>query len=505
MSAAGPKSLWKALVSAMPRDDETATLNRFAGSLFLAGAGLGLVTLLLPHPASFDDSALYGNVIAAAAIGAPIVLFAKRLPRWFPYLALALGTVMATRAVYFSNEPNGYYSFFYLWIVFYVFYFFGRLWGTIQMLFLGAAYAWVLLEIDASTPLSRWLMVIVSMAGAGLLLDLLARRTREREAEATRQARALEAVGAVAHKLALRTTTESAAPAICDAAAEVTGATGASLWEPTAGGGGLEATAATEADAIGLKVLLVNGPSGVIRAFNSTKPFFVRDAAESTDVDPRMVEHFGACSVLFQPIVRDGSPIGVLTVYWGESIGEIHEGIAEVMALLAAEASVAIERTEMLSKLEHAARTDELTGLPNRRAWDEHLERELARAKRLGKPICVAMLDLDHFKDYNDVFGHQAGDRFLKEAASAWQARTRKSDLIARYGGEEFALTLLDCGLREGAELLELLREVTPEGASSSVGVALWDCEEDAAALVARADAALYEAKRAGRDRVVTV
>ncbi len=504
MSPARLKTLWRSLLDTMPSGEETTTLNRFAGALFLAGGALGLLTLLLPHPASFDDGALYGNAIGAAGLGALILLVAAQLPRWFPYLAMALGTVLATRAIYYSGEPNGYYSFFYLWVVFYVFYFFGRLWGAIQMLFLGAAYAWVLLAIDATTPLSRWLMVTISMAGAGLLLELLARRTRDREAEATRQARALEAVGAVAHKLALRTTTESAAPAICKAAAEVTEASGASLWEPTADGSGLAATAATRADAIGLRVQLVDGPSGVIRAFNSAQPFFVHDAEQSPDVDPRMVEFFGARSVLFQPILRDGSPIGVLTVFWNETIGALHEGVEQVMALLAAEASVAIERTEMLSQLERAARTDQLTGLPNRRSWDEHLERELARAERLGAPLCVAMLDLDHFKDYNDIFGHQAGDQFLKEAASAWQGRTRKADFIARYGGEEFALTLMGCNLRESAELLELLREVTPDGASSSVGVACWDGEEEAGALVARADAALYEAKRAGRDRVVT-
>ncbi|MGH2981743.1 MAG: GGDEF domain-containing protein [Solirubrobacterales bacterium] len=498
------KTHWAAFVSSMPSDDETVTLNRFAGGLFLAGGALGLLTLVLPHPASFDNGALYGNSIGAMGFGALILLLAGQLPRWFPYLALAVGTVLVTRAIYYSHEPNGYYAFFYLWVVFYVFYFFGRLWGAIQMLFLGGAYAWVLLEIDASTPLSRWLMVIVSMAGAGLLLELLAQRTREREAEATRQAQALEAVGSVAHELALRTTTESAAPAICEAAAEVTGAAGASLWEPTADGAGLEASAATEPQMVGTKVLLVGAPSGAIRAFNTARPFFIADAPESGELDPRIAERYGVASVHFQPIMRDASPIGVLAIYWTKPTGALHEGIEEVIALLAAEASVAIERTEMLSRLERAARTDDLTGLPNRRAWDEHLGREIARANRLQAPLCVAMLDLDHFKEYNDRFGHQAGDRFLKEAASAWQERTREADFIARYGGEEFAITLLDCRLGEAAELLDALRDATPEGASSSAGLALWDAEESADELVARDDRALYEAKRRGRDRVIS-
>jgi diguanylate cyclase (GGDEF)-like protein len=147
------------------------------------------------------------------------------------------------------------------------------------------------------------------------------------------------------------------------------------------------------------------------------------------------------------------------------------------------------------------ARTDSLTGVPNRRAWDEELPRELARAGRSGQPVCVALLDLDHFKDYNDRHGHQAGDRFLKEAAAAWQAAVRKTDLVARYGGEEFAILLPDCGLDDAMEIAERLRTAQPEG-TCSLGVARWDGREDVNALIARADRALYAAKEAGRDRI---
>jgi diguanylate cyclase (GGDEF)-like protein len=146
------------------------------------------------------------------------------------------------------------------------------------------------------------------------------------------------------------------------------------------------------------------------------------------------------------------------------------------------------------------ARTDSLTGVPNRRAWDEELPRELARAARSGQPVCVALLDLDHFKVYNDRHGHQAGDRFLKEAAAAWQAVVRKTDLVARYGGEEFAILLPDCGLDNAMEIAERLRTAQPEG-TCSLGVARWDGREEVTALVARVDRALYAAKAAGRNR----
>jgi len=143
------------------------------------------------------------------------------------------------------------------------------------------------------------------------------------------------------------------------------------------------------------------------------------------------------------------------------------------------------------------AGTDSLTGVPNRRAWDEELPRELARS---GQPVCVALLDLDHFEQYNDRHGHQAGDRFLKEAAAAWQSVVRRTDLVARYGGEEFAILLPDCHLN-ALEIAERRRTAQPEG-TCPLGVAQWDGREDVTAPVARADGALYAAKDAGRDRV---
>jgi diguanylate cyclase (GGDEF)-like protein len=146
------------------------------------------------------------------------------------------------------------------------------------------------------------------------------------------------------------------------------------------------------------------------------------------------------------------------------------------------------------------ARTDSLTGVANRRAWDEELPRELDRAARSGQPLCVALVDLDHFKAYNDRHGHPAGDRLLKAAAAAWQDRLRKTDLLARYGGEEFAVLLPDCGLGDAMEIAERVRTTLPEG-TCSLGVAAWDGREDATALVTRADRALYAAKEGGRDQ----
>lgn len=165
--------------------------------------------------------------------------------------------------------------------------------------------------------------------------------------------------------------------------------------------------------------------------------------------------------------------------------------------------TIAREREELLGLLEVVARTDELTGLPNRRAWEEALTRELARAERNGTPLCVGFVDLDCFKKFNDERGHQAGDRLLKEIAAAWREELRTTDVVARYGGEEFAVALPGCDLEDARILVERMRSVVPDGETCSAGIALWDRIEPGEKLLGRADKALYAAKATGRDRAV--
>jgi len=162
------------------------------------------------------------------------------------------------------------------------------------------------------------------------------------------------------------------------------------------------------------------------------------------------------------------------------------------------------ELRERANRLEEVSRIDYTTGLANRRAWESDLPRELARAERDGRPLCVAMLDLDGFKAFNDEEGHQAGDRLLKVCAAGWSTRLRATDLLARFGGDEFAVLLPGCALDDAVALVGRLCDTMPTGQTLSAGVAGWDRAESAESLVARADEALYESKRSGRDRVVT-
>jgi diguanylate cyclase (GGDEF)-like protein len=174
-------------------------------------------------------------------------------------------------------------------------------------------------------------------------------------------------------------------------------------------------------------------------------------------------------------------------------------GIA-ASVLLAALLLLLGELAALYREVGRLAHTDSLTGVANRRAWDEEFPCELARAARSGRPLCLALLDLDHFKDYNDRHGHQAGHRLLKAAAAAWQGKLRKTDLLAHYGGKEFSVLLPDCELDNAMEIAERLRTAHPDG-TCSIGVAHWDRRERPAELVARADRTLYAAKEGGRNR----
>jgi diguanylate cyclase (GGDEF)-like protein len=151
-------------------------------------------------------------------------------------------------------------------------------------------------------------------------------------------------------------------------------------------------------------------------------------------------------------------------------------------------------------ELERLASTDALTGMPNRRVWQDALPRELARSIRFGTPVAIALIDLDDFKSYNDRHGHQGGDLLLKETAAQWVGELRESDLLARYGGEEFALLLPDCGIADVRAVVEKVRLATPSATTASAGVAIWDGVEDPEALTRRADQALYAAKGNGRN-----
>lgn len=336
-----------------------------------------------------------------------------------------------------------------------------------------------------------------------LMHDISDRKLAERELR--QHAADVESLADAVGELARSTDAQEARMAICRAAVQIADADEAILFEPDHSGSGLRASAAEGTDLSGA-LLPFTERSGAVAAFTSRELLFVGDVHSDPAISDS-IRHRGTeiASAFWTPVRhdRDDIAVGVIAVAWKEHRDSLSERLERVMGVISAEAAVAIERAELLDRLALMARTDDLTGLTNRRAWDAELTREIVRAGRDESPLAIAMLDLDRFKDYNDRFGHQAGDRFLKEAAGAWREVLRETDLLARYGGEEFAVALPGCDREAAEDLVERLRAVTPGGESCSAGLVCWDGSETPDDLLGRADAALYEAKQSGRDQTI--
>lgn len=233
------------------------------------------------------------------------------------------------------------------------------------------------------------------------------------------------------------------------------------------------------------------------------RPLLVADAAD----DPRFSQNPFVVdgtirSYAGYPLLAEGEAIGTLCVH-DPAPRALDADQLHALSVLAAAAQAQLALRRHVDELGALVRTDALTGAANRRAIDETLERELAQADRRAAPLSFLLLDLDHFKAYNDAHGHQAGDLLLQRAARAWRGALRAGDLLGRWGGEEFCVVLPDCTPERAHDVAERLRELVPDDVSCSIGIAGSAPGETATQLVARADAALYSAKGAGRDRVV--
>jgi diguanylate cyclase (GGDEF)-like protein len=208
------------------------------------------------------------------------------------------------------------------------------------------------------------------------------------------------------------------------------------------------------------------------------------------------------------PLVLAGMVVGVLET--GES--DVDADTEQVLTALLSTASASLESAHLHSASRELAEMDALTGLPNRRRFEGDIEQEWDRCRRYGRPLCVVMVDLDHFKELNDTHGHLYGDEVLHGAAEAMSGVLRTSDTAYRYGGEEFVVLLRETGLEDGLAVAERLRDAVArfalEGRAPVVTASAGVAERASTMahhteLMKRADVALYEAKAAGRDRVV--
>jgi diguanylate cyclase (GGDEF)-like protein len=216
-----------------------------------------------------------------------------------------------------------------------------------------------------------------------------------------------------------------------------------------------------------------------------------------------------ARNVVVTPISADGEQLGVAVGEWGGgNDARIPTSTVRALAQASMHSALALRNARLLGENERLATRDSLTGLANRRLFDESLQREVARSQRLATPLSLLVLDVDHFKQVNDTYGHQTGDAVLREVADALVANTKNYDVAARYGGDEFVVLLPGCSRDDAMRVAErvrngIARAVGEAPVTISAGVAtVPDNANDAERLMAAADAALYEAKRTGRDRV---
>lgn len=212
-------------------------------------------------------------------------------------------------------------------------------------------------------------------------------------------------------------------------------------------------------------------------------PIIIQTAARSEAQDARRGAEVGALGYITDPLDID---------------------------LLLARVHTLLDFKRYLDTCEEAAFTDHLTGLANRRRFERQLEREVTRTLRYERPFCLLMLDIDHFKQVNDTYGHEAGDEAIRRLSKTLQAGTRGIDLAARIGGEEFAVILTETNFEVGVEVAERLRQAIKQDEIPTVGritasfgvVEFPACAQTGRDLLMVADAAMYEAKRQGRDRV---
>jgi diguanylate cyclase (GGDEF)-like protein len=217
-------------------------------------------------------------------------------------------------------------------------------------------------------------------------------------------------------------------------------------------------------------------------------------------------------SIMVAPLMFEDHVYGTLTVVRDRAQDDFSSNDLAVMEELASQAAIMLRNSELYEETKYLATIDDLTGALNRRQLFELGERELKRHHRLHHPLAALMFDIDFFKKVNDQHGHAVGDEVLRILCERATQQTREIDILGRYGGEEFVVLLPETELKEALEIAERLRLVASDPVqvagleltiSISVGVAAAHHDQSLSHLLQRADTALYQAKREGRNRVV--
>jgi diguanylate cyclase (GGDEF)-like protein/PAS domain S-box-containing protein len=430
--------------------------------LLLAGAGLVALSLILPHPTGGHLIALAATAAGMAVVGGVCWFLADRIPVALVHLLLA-GTALATGVlIWESGISVGQYGTIFSWATLISAYFFTRRTAAFHLAWLLLVYAGALALVESAggySPVTRWIFSAISLSVVMLFVNNLASR---RERADTRARHFFDLSQDMLCTMDLK-----------GRCIEVNGA-----WQRSLGFRPVEMR--------GKRLLAFTHPDDHAHAMEEARRVFAGGVSENLETRVH---------------AKDGSWHWLRT----SSVFEPEEGLVYARSTdITGQKVLAEEREALIAENQKLARSDALTGLPNRRALDDQLPREMARTLRSATELCLAIIDVDHFKAYNDTHGHLAGDAVLRDCAAAWDGALRGEDTILRFGGEEFLVVLPDCGAEDGAEIIERLRAATPDGQTCSAGLAVWRPGESVDELVARADRALYEAKESGRDRLVS-
>jgi diguanylate cyclase (GGDEF)-like protein len=355
----------------------------------------------------------------------------------------------------------------------------------------------ILVEGAPLYPSNGWrgvvLWSLVSLF-VGLGADRVMRTQEEHTELSTARARELDRLAEAQNAIATSEfDLDAVLAAVVQEASRLTGADAAVVEIPDGDELVYRAASGTAEASVGLRLPSATAISGL--ALRTGETLVCDDSETDERVDLEACRRVGARSLVVVPLRHDAQTSGVLKAYRASTNAFRPEHV-RILTLLADMIGSALARAELLEKLHRLALTDELTGLANRRSWNDHLEHALARARRSGAPLSLVVLDLNGFKQVNDEQGHAAGDRLLRTVSACWSSVLRDSDILGRIGGDEFAVILDQADASVAARIAERLAASLPAGAvTAASGTATWNRREDAEGLLSRADSAMYEQK----------